>query len=169
MSTPYATLAYNPLKDNDKLPVLVRLASSSDASLVYSTWLRSYADQHKDQHRGILYKSHRKIIRNLMEKSITVMAVMDDDPNQIFAWMCGLRSKSGPLLVHYCYVKDAFRQLGLAKLLLRHFEHRSGEPVICSHKGYVYKSLRDRYNLFYVPQVREPMGVDKFEDGKWKL
>ena len=164
MSTPYATLAYNPLKDNDKLPVLVRLASSSDASLVYS-----YADQNKDQHRGILYKSHRKIIRNLMEKSITVMAVMDDDPNQIFAWMCGLRSKSGPLLVHYCYVKDAFRQLGLAKLLLRHFEHRSGEPVICSHKGYVYKSLRDRYNLFYVPQVREPMGVDKFEDGKWKL
>jgi len=169
MSTPYATLAYNPLKDNDRLPVLVRLASPSDSSLVYSTWLHSYADQNKDQHRGILYKSHRKIIRNLMEKSITVMAVMDDDPNQIFGWICGLRAKSGPLVVHYCYVKDAFRRLGLAKLLLNHFEHRSGEPVICSHKGYVYKSLRDRYNLFYVPQVKEPDGVDNVEDGKWKL
>lgn len=169
MSTPYATLAYNPLKDSDRLPVLVRLASSPDSALVYSTWMRSYADQNKDQHRGILYKSHRKIIRNLMEKSVTVMAVMDDDPNQIFAWMCGIRTKTGPLLVHYCYVKDAFRRLGLAKLLLGYFEHRSGEPIICSHKGYVYKSLRDRYNLFYVPQVQEPTGVDKFEDGKWKL
>ena len=104
-----------------------------------------------------------------MEKSVTVMAVMDDDPNQIFAWMCGLRVESGPLLVHYCYVKDAFRRLGLANLLLKYFEHRQGEPIICSHKGYVYKSLRDRYNLFYVPQVREPLGIDKFRDGKWKL
>ena len=48
MTSPYATLAYNPLKDNNRLPVLVRLASPSDSSLVYSTWLHSYADQNKD-------------------------------------------------------------------------------------------------------------------------
>ncbi len=102
MTTPHATLAYNPIRDNDKLPVLVRLASASDASLVYSTWLRSYADQNKDQHRGILYKSHRKIIRNLMEKSVTAMAAFEDDPKLIFGWVGRPTDATGTLLFLLC-------------------------------------------------------------------
>ena len=160
---------YNPLKDNKRLPVVVRMADEGDSGLVYSSWLKAHSAQNKNQHRGILYKAHGDTVRHLLENSITVIAAQDGQTDQVFAWMCGIRTKNGRLILHYCYTKQPFRSLGLARLLLDTFEYRPGEPVLCSHWSYMLKGLKDRYNLFYVQDLQRPDGVQKIESEEWTL
>ena len=124
-----ASRKYNSMRDADRLPVYIRLADTGDSSFVYKSWLDSWWVQNKDQFQPLFYKTHREIISRLMEDAITVIACSDEDPNLIFAWMCGLRTSNNRLVIHYCYTKEAFRKFGLAKTLLRYFEHDKGEPI----------------------------------------
>lgn len=167
--TTKASAPYKPLRDNKKLPVYIRLADDGDASFVYKSWLDSWWVQNKDQFQPLFYKGHRQVIKRLMENAITVIACSDDDPNLIFAWMCGLRTHNNRLIVHYAYTKEAFRSFGLARTLLRYFEHRKGEPILCSHRSFIFKELKQPYNLFYVPGLQQPDGVSKIESEEWKL
>lgn len=162
------TVAYNPLMAK-RLPVYVRMADELDAPFIYSSWLQSYANQNQDQHRGILLKEERKVVTRLLEESVTVIACMNDDTKQVFAWMTGLRTKNNRLVLHYCYTKQAFRSFGLAKLLLTFYEHRPGEAVWCSHRTFIFRDLRDKFNLFYIPQLQQPGAIKKVESGEWQL
>ena len=164
-----ASERYNPVRDSDKLPVYIRLADSGDASFVYKSWLDSWWVQNKDQFQPLFYKGHRETIARLMENAITVIACSDEDPSLIFAWMCGLRTANGRLIVHYCYTKEAFRKFGLAKTLLGYLEHKKGEPVLCSHRSFIFRDIKQPYNLFYVPSLQQPDGVSKIESEEWRL
>ena len=164
-----ASRKYNSMRDADRLPVYIRLADTGDSSFVYKSWLDSWWVQNKDQFQPLFYKTHREIISRLMEDAITVIACSDEDPNLIFAWMCGLRTSNNRLVIHYCYTKEAFRKFGLAKTLLRYFEHDKGEPILCSHRSFIFRDLKQPYNLFYVPALQQPDGVSKIESEQWKL
>tara|TARA_R110002020_G_scaffold32159_2_gene99234 strand:+ start:963 stop:1523 length:561 start_codon:yes stop_codon:yes gene_type:complete len=154
---------YNPLQHSDRLPVVVRPAEPQDASFLYSSWLESYAGQHRDQPKLTVYKMHRPIVERLLESAVTLVAVMENDSDQILSWMCAERIPKF-LVAHYCYTKEAFRRFGLVKALLDAFDYRKGEPIAVSHKGYIIKDLKDRYNFQYIPYLQNEGGLDHLRE-----
>jgi len=146
--------AYNPAKDAKRLPVRIRKADEGDISFIYSSWLKSYAAQNKDQPKITVYKMHREVARRLLEDGITLVACMEDNPDQVLGWLCAQRIPKF-LVIHYCYVKAPFRRFGLARALVDAFEYRPGEPVALSHKGYICKDLKGRYEFLYVPHLQQ--------------
>lgn len=157
-----ASSPYNPIKDAKRLPVRIRTADEGDAALIYSSWLKSYASQNRDQPKATVYRLHQKVAKRLLEESITLVACMDDDASQVIGWLCARRTPKF-LVVHYCYVKAPFRRFGIARALLSAFDHTPGEPVMVSHKGYIVKEIKDRYNLLYVPHLQHTDGMLEME------
>ena len=167
--TTEAAPPYNPMMHNERLPVYIRLADQGDSSFVYKSWLDSWWVQNKDQYQRLFFKSHREVIKNLMENSVTVIACSNEDPNLIFAWVCGVRTKNNRFIVHFAYTKKSLRKFGLCKALLGFFEHDKGEPILCSHKSFIFKDLKQPYNLFYVPNLQRQEGLEKIESEEWRL
>ena len=149
-----ASPKFNPIRDSKRLPIRVRQADEGDASFIYSSWLKSYAAQNKDQPKLTIYELHRAVVSRLLETSITLVACMEDDPDQVLAWVCAQRIPKF-LIVHYCYTKAPFRRFGLGKTRLEAFDYRQGEPIVISHKGYICKDLKGKYNFLHIPHLQQ--------------
>lgn len=94
-----------------------RLADSSDHPFVYSSFLKSYRDS--PMVRGVpntIYfsKQHDLIERFLTRASaLPIVACSAKDPTQIYGYILGERTANG-LVVHWVYVKQPFRSMGIA-------------------------------------------------------
>ena len=155
--------AYNPMRDNDRLPIAIRPAEPQDAGFIYSSWIQAYESQNKDQPKLAVHKMHRPVVSRLMAQAITMVATVEKDRDHLLAWLCAERT-SKFLIIHFCYTKEAFKRLGIAKALLKLFGYKPGEPIMASHKGYICKDLRPRYNIKYIPQMQHKGGVDKVKE-----
>ena len=157
--------AFNPARDLDRLPVRVRPAEEQDAAMIYDSWLNSYASQNKDQPTWAVYPLQKTVIRRLLKVSVTLIAAGNTPESQgdIYSWMCAQRSPSGLLIIHYVFTKMIFRRRGLAEALLNGFDHKPGGRLFCSHKSWLIRDLRDKYNLHYVPQLQFEWGTDQLD------
>ena len=158
-----AAPGYNPIKDTKRLPIRVRQADEGDASFIYSSWLKSNAAQNKDQPKITVYEMHREVVSRLLEGGITLVACMEDDPDQVLGWVCAQRTPKF-LVVHYCYTKAPFRRFGLARTLLNAFDYKQGEPIVISHKSYICKDLKGRYNFLHIPHLQQAGGLTHMEE-----
>lgn len=108
----------------------------SAKALVYATWLRSYEASSlaaKNIPRDIFFAEHHNIIDGIMARGATVtLAVLPDEPDVVLGWSV----TEGPL-VHYVYVKPAFRQHGMATALLGHVK----APFRYTHWTHVLRDL----------------------------
>ena len=87
-----ASEQYNQMKHTARLPIRIRPAVQADAAMVYSDWLRSHAGANKNQAKFEVYDLHRPIVERLMEESVTLIACHEDDSDQVFAWVCGVKA-----------------------------------------------------------------------------
>ena len=158
-----ASPRYNPIKDTKRLPIRVRQADEGDASFIYSSWLKSYAAQNKDQPKITVYEMHREVVSRLLEGAITLVACMEDTPDQVLSWVCAQRT-SKFLVVHYCYTKAPFRRFGLARTLLNAFDYKQGEPIVISHKSYICKDLKGRYTFLHIPHLQQEGALAHMEE-----
>jgi GNAT superfamily N-acetyltransferase len=122
-------------------------------NLIYATWLRSYeASSLAAKHvpRDLFFAEHHLVIDRVFSGQPTVkLAVLPDEPDVVLGW-----SVSEPGVVHYVYVKPAFRRHGLAKALLAHFE----EPFSYTHWTHPLRDLYPRlercvYNPYLLNRV----------------
>ncbi len=98
----------------------IRLGCVEDDNFVFSSWIKSYrsscllvADEHYSAGQTALVEHLVKTARGHV-----YVAVPFDSPNTILGWVC----RRGPV-VHYIYVKEAFRRLGVGTALAGDFEH----------------------------------------------
>lgn len=98
----------------------VRLATPADWPFVFSSWLQSYR-------RGSVavtlidsksyYTEHHRLVERFLSKSdsIVLVATPEGDPGVILGYVAA--SAAGETL-HYVYVKESCRGLGLGKALV---------------------------------------------------
>ena len=149
-----------------RLPVQIRPAEPQDIAMLYDSWLNSYAGQNKDQPRWSVFPMQRTIVRRLLKDAVTLVAAGNtpEATDDIYAWTCAQRSPdSGKLLLHYAFTKMLFRRRGLFRALLGGYDHKMGESIYCSHRGFIMKEIRGTYNMRYVPQLQFDWGIDQFE------
>lgn len=93
----------------------IRTALPNDIPFIYDTLLRSYkisSNIGKACRNGIFFTNYRIVLDNILHESDTLIACLKNEPNVIFGYIISDKST-----LHYCFVKEAFRQLGIAKAL----------------------------------------------------
>jgi GNAT superfamily N-acetyltransferase len=124
------------------MPFKIQTFQSDHHSFVVDSWLRSLRDAcYRDVDADIFYPEVRVRVHSLLKRpGVSVrVAVKDDDPDTYVGWA----AVEGDVL-HYVYVKQEARRLGVAKTLLGGLElHRY------SHKPRFVTPPRDwTYNPF---------------------
>jgi GNAT superfamily N-acetyltransferase len=105
---------------NDVLQEIdTRIGTFDDLNFVFATWLRSYRHDSafaRSISNDIYYHWHHKIIENAIRRgAYIVIAHPKDSPEVIVGYACVEGST-----LHYVYVKKAFREMGIARTLLKH-------------------------------------------------
>jgi len=99
----------------------VRLAKPEDLNFIFSCWLRNY--RHSSQFakkvsNAVYYKWHHKVIERIIGRGAQVrIAHPIGEPDIILGFSCLELFEDAPL-IHFIYVKKAFRGMGIAKALL---------------------------------------------------
>jgi hypothetical protein len=98
------------------MEVAMRRASTADGRFIADSWLRSYQPSRrcKGIPSDIYWANHRRVVSGLLDRADTWVACDPTDPWTIWGWICGAWEGQA-LVLHYVYVKDAFRGVpGLA-------------------------------------------------------
>lgn len=98
------------------LPHALRLGEPGDRAFVQRSWLceHRFAPSTRFVENAQYFADQHALIDDLLETSITLVACGADDPAHIYGF-----AVYGPGdVVHYVYVKSAYRRLGLADVLL---------------------------------------------------
>lgn len=98
----------------------IREMREGDVNFILSTWLKSYYESLK--HYGnkgcphpkddVFFQGHQKKIKQILESGSCLICHAPDEENQIIGWIVYNQDA-----VHYCYVKNVYRKLGIAKAL----------------------------------------------------
>ena len=99
----------------------IRPMREGDVNFILSTWLKSYYEElRRNGSKGVAYpkddvffQGHQEKIKETIKNGECFVCVAPDDENQIIGWIA-----MSATAVHYCYVKQVFRQMGVAKQLM---------------------------------------------------
>lgn len=138
--------------------VVLRPIKSEDVALVTNSWLTSYRDSCHVW--GVPDQSYfwcmHKVLETLIPRSAVVMAVLEDDPNTILGWVAYEMADSA-MILHYLYVKKAFRGMKIAKKLFQTVYEIENEPPVViftartKHSWSIWeKKLRDSTSPLFV-------------------
>lgn len=96
---------------------VLRPAIETDMALVYATWFTHYKHTSplgRHCRPDIFYPGQRPIINRILKQDgQVVVACPNDDSDMILGWLASEDS-----CIHYCYVKGAFRKMGIGKQLI---------------------------------------------------
>ena len=131
-----AVRARSPLRDvllvNDILTATVREMIEGDKNFVYHSWIGSYRENAPvpgTVPRATVCKRIRERIDTLLKRGAELKIACDpDDTNIILGWIC-----AEPPALHYIYVKEAYRQQGIALTLLNSVGLASARVIPCTH------------------------------------
>lgn len=93
----------------------IRPASGSDLNFLYSTWLNSYRCDSKigkSTKKSVYFGEYYSVVDSILEKAKTLIACLSEEPNVIVGFLV-----FEPQVLHYCFTKESFRGLGVARSL----------------------------------------------------
>lgn len=100
--------------------IQIRGVNSDDISFIFDSWLRSWR---KSPWAGVIpnnlyFPLTRSTIEQLVARGAEFkVACLASDPERILGWIC--HEQTGPdAVVHYCYVKDPYLNLGIGDALV---------------------------------------------------
>lgn len=128
------------------MDVEIRQAIPNDINFIFSTWLKSYRKSsfvgEKVENKEF-FNNYNQIIDNLLLKSTTYVACLKDDEIVICGYICAQDD-----IIHYIFVKEVFRNLGIARKLIKHMEV---PPTYTTHLTRMSEGLLVKFNLKYNP------------------
>ncbi len=133
------------MQDQDKW--IIRPYHKDDSAFMYSTWLNSY---HYDSwarttSKTVFFTQYKQVIDNILTRSMFTVAALKDDPEVILGYLI-----SEPGIVHYLFVKEAFRKFGIATSLVKAVLQE--DRFIITHKTQRAKlAIKNKEHITYNP------------------
>jgi len=122
---------------DDLKEIAIRDAGPDDEAFFFNALLQHY--KHSSPHSKLIpdryyYTEHKKLIDRQFQKPGAVLKVasLAEDPTIVFGFIWANKEE---LTIHYCYVKKAFRRLGIAKLLFNTLFKKDDE-IFYTHLTY---------------------------------
>lgn len=138
----------------------LRPAVGNDLPFIFDTFLKSYKMSSaigKSCRNGIFFDNYRLVVDDILESSSVTIACHKDEPSVIFGYII----HQGNIL-HYIFIKEAFRNLGLAKALYNH-GLQDTDPLFgylyTTHKTFIsekIESLKVPFNPFVLFKAIQP-------------
>ena len=134
----------------------IRSAIPRDIPFIYETWLKSYKHDSaigRCTRSGIFFENYRKVVDKILQDSNTDVACLPDDGDVILGYLV-----SEDNTLHYAFVKEAFRNIGISKSLLMR-RTIDGIPLVpqnnftITHKTFYMEQIVDKYKLEFNPYV----------------
>lgn len=122
-------------QSSDLADYILRPYSVEDLAFIRSSWANSYYDGNKD-HKLIppqdFHNSHRALIDRFFQRptSTVIIACNPNDINHILGWIA-IEILPSAAVVHYVYVKQAFKGEKLASKLLSNVP--TNKPIVITH------------------------------------
>lgn len=140
--------------NEEKLPVLFRDLAEEDVPFVYNSWLKSFRNgtMCRNVDNSIYFFNHHKIIGQLLERSKVIVCCNSLDPKIIYGYLV-FEDIDGQFVLHYIYVKNIYRKLGLARKLLEQSKHDFSVLGCYTHQTQVGVVKEEKYNLLYHPYL----------------
>lgn len=129
----------------------IRTAVPKDIPFIYSTWLQSYFEDSSlggsIDRSSIYYENYKLVIDHILasKTSNTLIACLNNDPDVILGYLVKESNTA-----HYCFVKESFRKLGVAKSLFS----KDGFLIrarAATHKTKWATDIMDRFGLDFNP------------------
>lgn len=138
----------------NKLPILLRPANSEDVPFVFNAWLKSFRNSQfaKPMLNEIFYAEHHKVIEKILNHYDVIVACNEEDKSQIYGFICAGYTEN-IFTLHYVYVKQPFRKMGIGTALLNGFEHTPEYTSVYTHQSKLAERLAEKYNMIYHPYV----------------
>lgn len=145
--------------------IQTRELTNTDIGFVFNSWLKSYKNSPiaRCVPTSVFYSGQHKLIEHLIANSTTIVACSKEDPLQIFGYICASRVQ-GILVVHYIYVKQTYRMLGVGKMLLNHFDFQLSSASCYTHRTETGDRLSAKFNMVYHPYLAMNIYNDEEKD-----
>lgn len=105
-----------------------------DKDFIYSSWLRSYRPSKANVglDSDVYYERHSNRINAILQRAGTrvVVASNPEDDDHLFGYIV-FEIQATKTILHYIYVKQSYRQLGLARRMLEILD--AGQKLTASH------------------------------------
>jgi GNAT superfamily N-acetyltransferase len=141
-------------RNKQKLPIALRAVAQEDVSFIFSSWLKSFRHSLsvKNVAQPIYYSEQHKLIERLFSTSQVLVAANPNDISQIYGYIF-YDQYDGIYTCHYVYVKEVFRNLGVAEQLMRESGYRKVAGGMYTHETPVAFREAPNYNLVYHPYL----------------
>jgi GNAT superfamily N-acetyltransferase len=129
-----------------ELPIKIREYTLEDENFLFHSWLKTYFDALMDMKQAqgmrsdVYYQGQHKRIEGLLARGSTLVACNSEDESQIYGWINYEDLTDGGVILHFVYVKQPFRRVGIAKRLIEIAKYSKRE-VFYTHKTPFTKDL----------------------------
>lgn len=124
-----------------------------DEAFIYTTWIKIYHQVEPINFcdNQTYLPNQRAMIKKLITNAQVLVACTPEDPNSIIGYI--VFDFVGDILVlHWLHIKAIFRRFGLARDMIKQLYPRAKiDPIICTHMFRSFKSLRNKYSLYFDP------------------
>lgn len=132
--------------------IKIRDAQGTDLNCILDTFMESFFNDSQLANScrvSIFKKNFRKVIDHILSRSTIQIACFPEDPNTILGYIV-----YEPGIVHYTFVKMAFRRFGIATQLLNHAFPKDGSVIQFPLKTKMLKVvLQDTSRFDYNPFI----------------
>jgi len=138
----------------EQLPIKIRELRDGDVSFILATWKTTLreAQEYKWVPKAAYFAEVNRRLDPLVERSLKVgdpmimIACSPFDDDQIVGWLCFDKA------VHYCFVKEPFRQQQVASRMMIHTGFlKEGLEIPCTHWSRALERIAETYPLRYTP------------------
>jgi len=130
-----------------------RAMKSEDEPFIFSSWLHSYFASSNfciNLSKTTFYGYHHKIIEHALKESYVLVAYPNTDPDVILGYLVW---ESTPI-VHYLYIKESFRDEGLATYMIHTIASDLSKLTVTHLTDSVcVEHVRKKYDLIYNPYL----------------
>ncbi len=143
-------------RKSKNIPIAIRDGVPEDVSFIFSSWLKSYRggggmlQRHVDN--TIYFTEQHKLVERLLKRCVVKIATDPADPATIYGYIV-YEHLDGILTMHYGYVKQTFRAMGVLRQLLKSFDHDWNGAGLYTHSTIIAARLSLKYNLVYHPYI----------------
>ena len=106
--------------DMVSLPVRLRVYRPSDRKFILASWFSSH--HHEVENRFTDFNTYKIManvfFRHMLATNGVIIACNPEDEDQIYGWVCGAYYGNDDLVLHWIYVKHAYRMAGVGRLLV---------------------------------------------------
>lgn len=131
--------------------ITFRPIRDTDVNFILATWLKTYkysGDLPARVRDSEYFSTYEPILKELLSRATVTVACLIDDPDVVIGYVC-----YEPEMLHWVHVKESWRNLGLAKLLV--VKSGVSETARFTHWTQPMKSIVNKYPTF----IFNPWGI----------